>query len=404
MAPRTPTYEYELVPKDQDEDLEEQVIKPSHPRKRFCVRHPGFLMAFIVAFLLLVGLGYGLSTKYPLSTNSTCDDAVRGYHCRPELSRYWGQYSPFFSVPSEISADVPDQCSIIFASVLSRHGARDPTLGKTVMYAALIARLKTNVPKFSGPYEFLNKYNYTLGADQLTPFGQQELVNSGIRFFSRYRSLTSRSIPFFRASGEQRVIDSAVNFTKGYHMARQAYDSSVPDQYPYPILEVSEEDGMNNTLSHGLCDAFEDVPTSSYRSDAQAKWTAVFVPPIRERLNEGMPGANLTDDDIVYFMDLCPFETVANPTGQVSEFCDLFTEREWKEYDYFQSLGKYYGYGGGNPLGPTQGVGYANELIARMTGKNVVDWTNVNHTLDDNPATFPIGAENILFADFSHDK
>ena len=161
---------------------------------------------------------------------------------------------------------------------------------------------------------------------------------------------------------------------------------------------------MNNTLSHDVCDAFEAGPASSVGKSAQNIWISKFLPKITARLNNDLNGASLTSSETIYIMDLCPFETVASPSGALSPFCNLFTEKEWKEYDYYQSLGKYYGYGNGNPLGPTQGVGFANELIARMTGKKVEDRTNVNHTLDDNPETFPVGEEFKLFADFSHDK
>lgn len=101
-------------------------------------------------------------------------------------------------------------------------------------------------------------------------------------------------------------------------------------------------------------------------------------------------------------MDLCPFETVATPHGTLAPFCALFSPDEWAQYDYYQTLGKYYGSGPGNPLGPTQGVGFVNELIARLTGEKVVDETSVNHTLDASPATFPLG--RALYADFGHDN
>lgn len=101
-------------------------------------------------------------------------------------------------------------------------------------------------------------------------------------------------------------------------------------------------------------------------------------------------------------MDLCPFNTVASPNGTISAFCNLFSETEWHQYNYYETLNKYYGYSYGNPLGPTQGVGFTNELIARLTNKPVVDHTSTNSTLDDNPATFPLGRQ--LYADFSHDN
>ncbi|KAL9602370.1 MAG: hypothetical protein Q9219_001936 [cf. Caloplaca sp. 3 TL-2023] len=156
-------------------------------------------------------------------------------------------------------------------------------------------------------------------------------------------------------------------------------------------------------LNHDLCTAFEDgQPYSSIGSKAQQTFLATFLPPITNRLNADLVSANLTATDTINLMDLCPFATVASPFGAISPFCFLFTEEEWHGYDYYQTLGKYYGYGPGNPLGPTQGVGFVNELVARMTGKAVNDHTTVNHTLDDSNATFPLG--DALYVDVSHDN
>lgn len=56
----------------------------------------------------------------------------------------------------------------------------------------------------------------------------------------------------------------------------------------------------------------------------------------------------------------------------------------------------------GQPLGPVQGVGYINELLARLTGKPVQDNTQTNRTLDSSPTTFPLN--RTMYADFSHDN
>ena len=58
-------------------------------------------------------------------------------------------------------------------------------------------------------------------------------------------------------------------------------------------------------------------------------------------------------------------------------------------------------YSYGEPLGPVQGVGWVNELLARLTNSLVVDHTQTNSTLDSNPATFPLNRS--MYADFSHD-
>lgn len=299
---------------------------------------------------------------------------------------------------------MPDDCRVTFAQVLSRHGARDPTASKTASYNQTISKIKTGVKAFTGKYAFLANYTYSLGADHLTTFGQQEMINSGIKYYSRYYDLAERLDPFVRASGEARVVESAQNFTQGFHQAKLAdRRGGGNDGYPYPIVVVSEASGSNNTLSHDLCTEFETgLPYDAIASNAQAIWQSVFIPPIAARLNTDLPGANLTQNDVISVMDLCPFVTVSAADGAISAFCALFAVDEWHQYDYYESLGKYYGYSYGNPLGPTQGVGFTNELIARLTNASVNDHTSINRTLDSNVATFPFGRK--LYADFSHDS
>ncbi|KAF7944556.1 uncharacterized protein EAE97_005189 [Botrytis byssoidea] len=358
-----------------------------------------------IAAVMVLGFVYWAAVGLGLPTNSSCDTINAGYYCQPEISHFWGQYSPYFSVPSEISAVVPDQCEISFAQILSRHGARDPTAGKTATYTALVERIQNTTTSYGADYKFIKDYKYTLGADQLSVFGQQELINSGIKYYNRYKALASSITPFIRSSGQDRVVESAQNWTQGFNSARLADSSSTANaSYPFNIVIISENKGSNNTLDHGLCTVFEDGPDSTIGDSAQAKWASIFTPNITSRLNSNLPGANLTMADTIYFMDLCPFNTVASPTGIISPFCKIFTAADWKAYDYYQSLGKYYGYSWGNPLGPTQGVGFTNELIARLTNSPLQDHTSTNHTLDDDPATFPVEKSIKLYADFSHDN
>jgi hypothetical protein len=53
-------------------------------------------------------------------------------------------------------------------------------------------------------------------------------------------------------------------------------------------------------------------------------------------------------------------------------------------------------------LGRPQGIGYINELIARLTHSQVNDTTQTNRTLDHNNATFPLN--RTMYADFTHDN
>jgi hypothetical protein len=85
-----------------------------------------------------------------------------------------------------------------------------------------------------------------------------------------------------------------------------------------------------------------------------------------------------------------------------SSFCDLFTYTEWQgfEYsidldfagdDYFQS-----------PTGRAVGIGYVEEVLARLTNHTITSATaQDNITLDNNTVTFPLNQS--LYFDFTHD-
>ncbi|CAD0047632.1 unnamed protein product [Aureobasidium pullulans] len=285
-----------------------------------------------------------------------------------------------------IPADVPLTCSVTFAQILSRHGARDPTASKTAKYNSTIIKIQNNVANFTGNYAFLDDYEYTLGADQLTDFGRQQMENSGIKYYQRYANLARKSVPFVRSSSEDRVVESAERWIDGFNQTK-AGDWWANKNYPSINVVISEAAGSNNTLNHDLCNSFENGPDSTIADAAQKTWVSVFVPAIQKRINTDLPGANLTLTEIIYLMDLCPFNTVASPNGTISPFCSLFTESEWHDYGYYESLNKYYGYGAGNPLGPTQGIGFTNELIAPL-------YADFSHDNDMTAIFFAMGLYN----------
>jgi hypothetical protein len=254
------------------------------------------------------------------------------------------------------------------------------------------------VTKYGTGYEFIADYKFNLGKDQLTAFGKDEMKQAGESFYHRYKHLADDSEPFIRAAGSDRVVESAELFTHGFYHARNETTKVPTDD----ILVLPETEGFNNTLNHGACPAFESGPAADLKAEKQEIWKRIWAKPIMKRLNKKLPGADITLEEAIYMMDLCPFTTVATPEGTNTDFCRLFSEEEWRGYDYFESLDKWYGYSSGNPLGPTQGVGYVNELIARLTGQAVNDHTTTNSTLDSSPEAFPLDKK--IYADFSHDN
>ncbi|KAK3400399.1 histidine phosphatase superfamily [Sordaria brevicollis] len=402
-----------------DEESQLQQRKPRGLLYRLVWGDPNKIFVKLIMLILMIPLFSYLaaaSLRVLSPQPVSCDSPELGYQCDQKTTHTWGQYSPFFSVPSEISPAVPDGCRLTFAQVLSRHGARFPTPGKAAAISAVLTKIKTSATWYGSDFQFIKNYDYVLGVDHLTAFGEQEMVNSGIKFYQRYSSLIQTedpdTLPFVRASGQERVIASAENFTTGFYSALSA-DKNPPSSLPRPeMVIISEEPTANNTMHHGLCRAFEDSTTGDL---AQAEFIAATFPPITARLNaQGFKGVTLSNTDVLSLMDLCPFDTVAYPLssltttssvsggGKLSPFCSLFTASDWTIYDYLQSLGKYYGFGPGNSLAATQGVGYVNELIARLTRTPVVDHTTTNSTLDGDEKTFPLN--RTVYADFSHDN
>jgi len=150
----------------------------------------------------------------------------------------------------------------------------------------------------------------------------------------------------------------------------------------------------NLTLDDSMC------PNASDGDKQTKKWRKVYAPPIKKRLNAAAPGAHLNNKDVHNLMSLCVFHSQV--TMSRSPFCALFNMKEFIEYEYHADLDKFYSNGYGGKLGRVQGVGYVNELIARLSGQPVRDNTQTNRTLDASPETFPL--DRVLYADFSHDN
>ncbi|KAK6343789.1 hypothetical protein TWF696_007451 [Orbilia brochopaga] len=341
-------------------------------------------------------------TGKPIFRKRTCDSVCNGYTCHRDISRSWGPYTPYFSVePDNPNPGIEGRCKVTFAQVLSRHGARYPTNGAGQGIAATIRKIQSNATSYSRKTFFIRDFEYSLGHDDLTKFGAREMYNSGVKFYRRYKNLAKRNKPFVRVSSQERVVDSGSNFTKGFlDEMRSSTGEDVPP-FPAPVI-VYEGRTYNNTLDHGACREFEDGKYSNLGDEAQARYATRFAR-VAKYLNDEMTNADIDVHDVMNLISLCPYLTVAEAGGDpLPEFCKIFNEDEFEAYNHYHNLGKFYGYGPGNPLGPAQGIGFVNELIARLTDTPVNDSTSTNTTLDGDEETFPLGRK--LYADFSHDN
>ncbi|KAJ6531284.1 phytase [Mycena capillaripes] len=311
-----------------------------------------------------------------------------------DMRRSWGAYSPFFSVKEYPTP--PDGCEIIQVNILQRHGARFPTSGASLNIVSAVQKLQ-RADEYTHPaMKFVPSFVYTLGISDLVPSGALQSYEAGFKVFERYANLVDAdNLPFVRASSGARVVESATNWTAGF---------SAASHHKYnPSLSVILSEEGNDTLENHMC------PNAGSGAAQAAEWLAVYAPPITARLNSWAPGANLTDPETSALISLCPFHTAASAStpdeaDTLSPFCALFSESDFAAFDYGADVEKYYntGYGAARGLGPVQGVGYTNELLARLTRSPVRDCTQTNRTLDADPATFPL--DRAIYADFSHDN
>ncbi|KAM5541215.1 hypothetical protein V8D89_005144 [Ganoderma adspersum] len=239
----------------------------------------------------------------------------------------WGQYAPYRAMGKYVGP--PEGCRVTQVNILQRHGARYPNLKEGEEYAAAVRRLGSAKKFKDKRLEFLKHYHYDLSADDLTPFGAAQTFESGQLAFDRYRHLIDdHNIPFVRASGAPRVVDSAGNWSIGFAAAsRQRYQ---------PSVNVVLPEDANSTLK-------QDCPNAADGSAQMDTWLSVFEPRLLKRFNKAAPGVELDTSMVFGLMAMCPFESVAKLGERGgSPFCALFDEGDFRDFEYHGDVEKYY--------------------------------------------------------------
>ncbi|TRM63976.1 histidine phosphatase superfamily [Schizophyllum amplum] len=321
------------------------------------------------------------------------------------MFRSWGNLSPWYSVPRgafglDSGPEVPETCRITEAHILHRHGARYPTAWASYGGPANFSgRLHDVADKWnaSGDLEFMNEWTYKLGEEILTPFGRQQLYDLGVQMRMRYGFLLknfteSNTIPVFRTESQDRMLASAMNFAIGF------FGWPTDGQYQQSI--TIEADGFNNTLApYKTCPNAGDRSKSDRGTVYVEEWAAIYLKDAQARLSAQLHGYDLTIEDTYVLQQMCAYETVA--LGY-SKFCELFTEEEWEGFDYALDLSFWYNSAFGSPVARVQGLGYVQELVARLTHTPIETYnSSTNATLNESPITFPL--HDSLYVDATHE-
>lgn len=354
-----------------------------------------------------------------------------------DMRNNWGSYSPYFGhgtrfdgvEPAEEDAvgptgGLPRGCRYRQVHVLHRHADRFPTRTKTAQMQRVARGLREMTEGPAAQLRWMEDWEYALGTDLLVAKGVSAEFESGARFWSshgaqlynatgrdrlfydpdalnRYDNGTARPRPVLRATNQSRIDTSARAWAAGFFglHGNQPYTKTDPEDV-YGLVLMDEAEGQNNTLA-----AYYSCPKSNNNATLEdetqeriRKWTEKYLSQAQQRLQVLLPGyKNLTTMDVYAMQHICAFETAA---FDGSPFCGLFTEAEWRGYEYTHDLDFYYQSGFGSPYGPAMGSGWLTELAARLKGVQLRDSTHgVNTTVT---STFPI--DQPFYLDMTHDS
>ncbi|ORX38978.1 putative acid phosphatase [Kockovaella imperatae] len=340
--------------------------------------------------------------RWPLVVDQPYDNPSTPF----DITQYWGNLSPVYSVNSSIfglpgaSPLVPDQCTITQVHILYRHGARYPTGGSApAQFAEKLNAAANNGSTWSswGDLDFLNHWQYGLGAEILTPFGRLQNFELGAGFRVLYGELLNNftaagTLPVFRTESGDRMVHTADNFAAGFF--------GVPDYLTEVNIELMvEANGVNNTgAAYDNCPNANGAPSDIGGTVAKEFAVNAFNSTLA-RLNSEVKGIQFTPSDAIAMLQLCAYETDA--IGY-SQFCKLFTSEDYMNFEYYYDLIFWYENGPGSPVSAAQGKGLAEELVARLLHQQItVSDSAVNSTLDSSPILFPVN--NSIYADATHE-
>jgi hypothetical protein len=349
------------------------------------------------------------------------------------ISEHWGQISPYTDNDDRYfgvkDIGLPDGCGIEQVHILHRHAQRFPTssyddgLNNENFGTKVLNWTSTNPSKqFTGPLVFLNTYKYQMGESFLTGIGAVTEFQSGVTHWNRYgRTLynatvgqlaynasfsngTARPKPVLRTTSQSRIWNSQINWALGFFgpsFVTTPSPTIANASSPFNVVIIPEGGTENNTLaSYDSCANDNNEPIVDIGDQDLEKYLTVYLKDATARMQQYAPAGFVFNVNDTYAMQsICAYETGYLGT---SDFCNLFTANEWAGFENTLNMEYYYDYGYGNPTGRAQGIGYLQELIARLTNQFITSSnTSVNYTITNNADDFPLGRP--FYADFTHD-
>ena len=196
-----------------------------------------------------------------------------------------------------------------------------------------------------------------------------------------------------RTTTQDRMLKSAEYFMAGF------FGLGWTNNVTLVVSIEGDDSNWNNSLAgYDNCNN-SNTAVATGGTNASLIWQKTYLADAVKRLNKDSKGFKWNTSAVYNAQTLCPYETVAYG---YSAWCDLFTYDEWKGFEYSIDLS----FAGNNyfqsPTGRAVGIGWVQELLARLEGHLITTPTaQDNITLDSSTSTFPLNQS--IYFDFSHD-
>ncbi|KZV70020.1 phosphoglycerate mutase-like protein, partial [Peniophora sp. CONT] len=304
-----------------------------------------------------------------------------------------GPASPYFDAPEsdDIGYETPDGCVVDQAAYLVRHGSRYPEPGSFGGWQSLFWKIQNATFTASGPLAFLPSWVPPVDDIPheplfLTSNGAREAFNLGVQLREEYGFTPGGSNVTVWSAGQQRVVDTATYFVRGYLSqgnyigltdANQGTIVTLPDSVNYTFANSLTPSAACPNYAVGTNSTIVNSFRASYRG-GQAR-----------RLNKYLHGLVLDENDVGVMGDLCGFLAALNGDRR---FCNIFADDDWLNYEYAHDLNYYYSPGAGNPIAAATGFPWV---------KAVADLFDIGPKSTTSNGTFTPGP---LLMGFTHDN
>lgn len=328
-----------------------------------------------------------LYSRSPIFQNALCVFGgwlpFSSYICSDLISKQWnllehlGGNGPWIPRASEgYEERLPMGCKVDQVHMIARHAERFPTTNAGQRHLALLDRFRTLDTDLTGSLGFVKDWKYFVN-DSLAQFeeitregpyaGTLQAHRTGVKLREKYNKLVNpNKTTNFWTCASSRDVDTAESFANGFFGEDWKEKESAK---LHVIPETAERGGDTLTPGDTCLKYIDDKIYGHDRGYGElAIWQETFTKPIAERLSQEASGLAFSPLDIYSMMEMCGFELLARGS---SPWCQVFSHREWLDFEYGRDLLHFYRAGPGNDYAGAMGWLWLNATTTLLSNDEV---------------------------------